>query len=91
MEKRNLQLAGRKEATRNKTTPIIVRFELDEINKHYNDSVTAIKSMFTLVDQLIANNHENQAKDIMRSQIVFLVGALDFYMHEITSVCLAQT
>lgn len=90
MEKRNLKLAGRKESTRNKTTPVIVRFELDEIKKHYNDSVTAIKSMFALVDQLIANNHENQAKDIMRSQIVFLVGALDFYMHEITKFGLGK-
>ena len=90
MEKRNLQLSGRKEATRNKTTPLIVRFELDEIKKHFNDSITAIKSMFTLVEQLIANNDEKQAKDIMRSQIVFLVGALDFYMHEITKLGLSK-
>lgn len=84
MEKRKLQLSGRKEATREKTTPSIVRFKLDEIIKHYRDSVTAIQRMFVIVEQLEESHSETQAKDIMRSQIVFLVGALDFYMHEIT-------
>jgi hypothetical protein len=40
--------------------------------------------MFSVVDYLIENENEDQAKDIMRAQIVFLVGALDFFMHEIT-------
>jgi hypothetical protein len=54
MDKRKLQLSGRKEETRNKTTPSIVRFEIDEIKKHYYDSVSAIQSMFDLVNQLNA-------------------------------------
>lgn len=83
MEERKLQLSGRKEATRNKTTPSVVRFELEQIKQHYTDSITSIRDMFVLADNLIENNKE-QAKDIMRSQIVFLVGALDFFMHEIT-------
>jgi hypothetical protein len=90
MEDRILQLSGRKEATRDKNTPTIVRFELNEIKKHYYDSVAAIENMFLLVDLLNDNNNENQAKDIMRSQIVFLVGALDFYMHEITKLGLSK-
>jgi hypothetical protein len=84
MEKRKLQLSGRKEATRNKSIPSVVRFELDEIKQHYKDSEKSIQSMFSVVDYLIENENEDQAKDIMRAQIVFLVGALDFFMHEIT-------
>lgn len=86
MGQRNLQLSGRKEETRNKTTPLIVKFELDEILQHYTESEKSICSMFTTVDYLIENNNEEQAKDIMRAQVVFLVGALDFFMHEITKL-----
>lgn len=86
MEKRNLKLSGRKEATRNKTTSLIVKFELEEIKQHYNDSIKSIYKMFGVVDSLIESKDEEQAKDIMRSQVVFLVGALDFFMHEITKL-----
>ncbi len=86
MEKRKLQLFGRKEETRNKTTPLVVRFELEEIKQHYTESIKSICKMFAVVDYLIENNNEEQAKHIMRSQVVFLVGALDFFMHEITKL-----
>ncbi len=90
MRKRKLLLSDRKEGTRDKNIPSIVRFELNEIKQHYYDSVSAIQNMFVLVEQLNAGNSENQAKDIMRSQIVFLVGAFDFYMHEITKLGLSK-
>lgn len=37
-----------------------------------------------MADELVSKNKNEDAKDIWRTQIVFLESALDFYFHEIT-------
>jgi hypothetical protein len=53
------------------------------------NNLTSIKSQFKLSEQLKADGNI-QYKDILRSQIVFLDSALDFFMHEITKYGMLQ-
>lgn len=81
---RHLGLTPRSEASRERRPIHIVSFQLDEIMLHFNENIENITNHFTLADQLWAENHSEAAKDIWRSQILFLESALDFYIHEIT-------
>lgn len=83
-ELRNLNLTPRSEESRERRPIHIVSFELDEIMFHFNENIENITNHFTLADQLWAENNIEAAKDIWRSQILFLESALDFYIHEIT-------
>ncbi|WP_296558584.1 HEPN domain-containing protein [uncultured Acetobacterium sp.] len=83
-ESRNLNLTPRPEESRERRTIHIVSFELDEIMLHFEENIENITHHFTVADQLWAENHSEAAKDIWRSQILFLESALDFYIHEIT-------
>jgi len=81
---RHLGLTPRSEASRERRPIHIVSFQLDEIMLHFNENIENITNHFTLADHLWAENHSEAAKDIWRSQILFLESALDFYIHEIT-------
>lgn len=81
---KNIELSPRKESTRNKNIPSVVKFNLDEIHFHYQDSISSINEMFALADELLMSSKETQAKNIWRAQIVFLDSAFDYFMHEIT-------
>lgn len=87
---RSLELSARKEDTRNKMIPTIVRFEIAEIKQHYDTSITAVKDMFSLAQDLKQNGNEEQAENIWRAQVVFIVSAFDFFMHEITKYGLGK-
>lgn len=82
---RNVSLTPRAENVRS-IVPVVspVVFELNEILRHFNESLDSIKNQFDIADELISSGEEEKAKTIYRSQIVFLEGILDFYMHEIT-------
>ena len=82
-EERNLELAPRTVETRERRSSRTIQFELDAIVTRFNTNLTSIKSQFTLADQLKATGNIHY-KDILRSQIVFLDSAFDFFMHEIT-------
>ena len=43
-----------------------------------------IYEQFAIVDELIENGREVEARNIWSSQIVFLESAFDFYLHELT-------
>lgn len=82
MDERTLDLLPRLEDTRERQIPQILKFELDEIKAHFDEDLSAILSLFTVYKQ----NEENDvcAKLILRSQVVLLESAFDFYLHEIT-------
>ena len=77
----DLELARRKVNTRDAINVEV--FSLDDINRHFNDSVSLILKQIQLADNLFASGLEEEAKDILRSQIVFIDSAFDFYLHEI--------
>ena len=83
---RNLTLNQRNENSRNKVIvkQKVVEFDLEDIKKHFDDNINNIEQTFGIVDKLIELNEEEKSKNIMRSQIVFLVSAFDFYVHELT-------
>ena len=81
---RSLELSTRKEDTRNKNVPIVVRFEMSQIKQHFDESVSVVNSMFLIASDLVNLGKKEQAENIWRAQIVFLVSAFDFFMHEIT-------
>lgn len=82
MDGRVLDLLPRLEDTRDRQIPQILKFELDEIKAHFDEDLSAISSLFTVYKQ----NEKNDicAKLILRSQVVLLESAFDFYLHEIT-------
>lgn len=90
MGKRDLSLSERKEGTREKAVTPVVKFELNEIKTHYNESITAVKSQFTIADELLQNGKIIDAEYIWRGQIVFIESAFDFYLHELTKYGLTQ-
>lgn len=87
---RDFDLGTRNEETRDIYTPLTVRFNLVEIYAHFSENIEAIKKQNVVVQKLKSENQLSEANDIMRSQIVFLGSALDFYMHELTKFGLCQ-
>lgn len=88
-KQRNLNLTQRKLNTRDKIQPEVVKFSLDEIKKHFEDSISDIEEQFKTIDLLESKDRE-KIDYILRSQIVFLGGSLDFYFHEITQFGIMQ-
>lgn len=89
MEERNLELAPRSIGTRDRRPNHTIQFELAAITKRFASNLASIKSQFELVEQLKAEGNL-QYKDILRSQIVFLDSAFDFFMHEVTKYGMVQ-
>lgn len=85
-----LDLAPRQEETREKVSPVIVRFCLNEIKEHFDENLRYIREQFPMADELSANGKQEEAKNIWSAQIVFLESAFDFYLHELTKFALSE-
>lgn len=72
----------RQQNTRNKKV-IKIPTDLSKIQDDFDINIKNVENKFTLTDDL-KNENLSSAKDIWRSQIVFLDSTLDFYIHEIT-------
>jgi hypothetical protein len=92
MPDRSVALSPRKESVRekNEVASVVVQFELEQIKKHFYDSLSDIKHQFSIADQLCSVGQNDLAKDVWRSQIVFLEGILDFYIHELSKYALVK-
>ena len=89
MAGRNLDLNERAEASRDPHTVMApVQFELVEIKSHFDQSLDRIKNQYGVADSLKQAGKDDDCKNIWRSQIVFLEGILDFYLHEMSKYCL---
>ncbi|MBW8383100.1 MAG: hypothetical protein K0M69_11345 [Youngiibacter sp.] len=82
-ERRDLSLSYRESDTREKRSVHVASIELSAILKHFDENMLAIESQFAIADTLVVHNVE-AAKEIWRSQIVFIESAFDFFLHEIT-------
>ncbi len=89
MEERNLDLAPRSIGTRDRRPSRTIQFEMSAITNRFTNNLLSIKSQFELTEQLKAENNI-QYKDVLRSQVVFLDSALDFFMHEVTKYGMVQ-
>ena len=88
-EERNLELTPRSVGTRDRRPNRTIQFELLAITNRFINNLSSIKAQFELVEQLNAEGNR-QYKDILRSQVVFLDSALDFFMHEVTKYGMIQ-
>lgn len=65
-----------------------VHFDLEQIKKHFDESLESIKKQYLISDQLAMEGKSDESKNILRSQIVFAEGILDFYIHEMSKYAL---
>ena len=86
---RDLDLYKIKSNTRDKVQPEVIKFDLAEIIMHFEDSIKDIEEQFKTID-LLESKDKEKIDYILRSQIVFLGGSLDFYFHEITQFGIMQ-
>ena len=82
MKERNLSLHGR-EPIRNKKKIIIPNRDEKLIIQRFNESIQRIKDKEELIKILEENHQIKEAMDIRRSQVIFLMSSLDYYMHQI--------
>lgn len=67
-----------------------VHFELQEILTHFKEGLQNIDNQSDTADILLQEGKYEECQDIWQSQIVFLEGILDFYLHEISKYALYQ-
>lgn len=84
MNERFLDLSPRLEETRDRQVPQTIKFELDEIKNHFDEDLFAIRSMSNVYQQLDEEQNETSSELILRSQVILLESAFDFYLHELT-------
>ncbi len=87
--KRNLSLSPRIENQR-EARPVTppVQFTLNEIKKHFDESLDSVKAQYEVADSLAAEGNTDGCKTIWRSQVVLAEGLMDFYIHEMSKYCL---
>ena len=88
MERRDLSLTSRVEGVRDPLPSCVVHFELTEIKSHFDQSLLEIQNQFNIADELHTAGKVEDCKNIWRSQVVFLEGILDFYLHELSKYAL---
>lgn len=72
----------RKIEIRDKKDTSKISFEYSNIRNHLTDNISDVKNKFVIANSLEKENLY-QAKEIWRSQIVFIDSTLDFYIHEV--------
>lgn len=90
MANRDLSLSSRIEGLRPANSTTVIHFPLDEIKTHFDENISSIIDQFTVSDILSSENRIEEAKTVLRSQIVLLEGVLDFYIHELSKFALFQ-
>ena len=80
---KSFKVNSRRENCRNQSQPNVKKFGIDDINQHFNDSINKIEMLSDMY-----SNTNNEA--LLRAQVVFLESAFDFFMHEITKLCLCE-
>lgn len=88
-KERNLELSPRRVGTRNRRPGHTIQFALSAITTRFKNNLLSIKAQFELADQLETDNNM-QYKDVLRSQVIFLDSALDFFIHEVTKYGMVQ-
>ena len=80
----DLSLEPRKVNTRNPSKVEI--FGLDDIRRHFDEAIVLILKQIDATNFLITHGKQDEAKDIWRSQIMFLDSAFDFFLHELVKL-----
>ena len=62
-----------------------ISFTLAQIMDHFTQNTAAIRAQSTVAADMVREGNRSEAEFIWRTQILYLVSALDFYMHELTT------
>lgn len=85
MAYKDLYLHNRAEGIREVQLPLVpTQFSLEEIKQHFDQTLQSIEKEYAIADSLFSAGRTEEAQTIWRSQVVFLEGLLDFYIHEIS-------
>lgn len=76
----------RRENSRDKRpVPAVISFTLAQIMEHFTQNLDAIRAQSAVAEDMVREGNRSEAEFIWRTQILYLVSALDFYMHELTT------
>lgn len=76
----------RRENSRGKRpVPAVISFTLAQIIDHFTQNIEAIRAQSAVAEDMVREGNRSEAEFIWRTQILYLVSALDFYMHELTT------
>ncbi len=78
---KKIDLSERKVDTREKNLSKVIIYDLEEALSIFNESILTIKSNLSIGLELEGQERIDSAKDIYRSQIVFLESAFDYFCH----------
>ena len=85
MANKDLDLHSRVEGVREPQLPLVpIQFSLEEIKQHFDQTLLSSENEYAIADNLLSVGKNEDAKTVWRSQIIFLEGLLDFYIHEIS-------
>ncbi len=87
---RNLNIKDRKKDTKEFRKVKRYDYSLDEIFNEFDQNIDLIKQKFEVTIQLKNAGDQSTAKDIYRFQIVFLEGALDYFLHRLGMYAMKQ-
>lgn len=76
----------RRENSRNKRPAAgAISFTPAQIMGHFTQNLAAIRAQSAVAAGMVREGNRSEAEFIWRTQILYLVSALDFYMHELTT------
>lgn len=78
---RNLVFEERSVSTREAVH--IKLFSIEEIESHFYETLTQIMNQIKLADILCAQGSKEEANEILRSQVVLVEAAYDYFLHEL--------
>lgn len=91
MGKRDLSLSSRTENTREQRVTLKpIHFTLQEIKNRFDLDISVVDKNIDTAKKLIDNGQYEEGKTVLRAQIAFSEGIMDFYIHELSKYCLHQ-
>lgn len=90
MAGRKIQISSRNESTKEARIPEMHISKLDDMLNQFFENITSVNTKFSITKQLENDENEVAAKDIYRSQVVFLESAFDYYMHSLGIYAMEQ-
>lgn len=58
-------------------------FSLEDIEQHFNEALRRIREQLKVSAEISAGGHEEEGAEMLRSQVVFIESAYDYFLHEL--------
>ena len=84
------ELCARNVGTIDRRESTVVRFNLEEIKSHFEESMQGVEKEFEIADAMLETKGLEYAEAVWKSQLLFLESAFDFFMHEFNKYALTN-